>query len=250
MAEQAVPAGETVGSIGRAVAAIRCVARGGAEGRRLSDVAREIGLHKATAARVLATLTETGVLRREDDRRYRIAPQFLEALGLPVSLGALRQRARGELMELVEKVEDTGLLSVRSGLESLCIDRHVGRHPLQALSLDVGARRPLGAGAGSLALLAFLPRDERETILAALADQIAALASHRTHIAPGVNGHERRNRHGPSLSGLMFASSGARICAKRKKAAPPGRPHASIAYTGARKGVQPRRPRPAARRWT
>ncbi|UOM35277.1 IclR family transcriptional regulator [Acuticoccus sp. I52.16.1] len=172
MAEDTVPAGETVGSIGRAVAAIRCVARGGAEGRRLSDVAREIGLHKATAARVLATLTETGVLRREDDRRYRIAPQFLEALGLPVSLGALRQRARGELMELVEKVEDTGLLSVRSGLESLCIDRHVGRHPLQALSLDVGARRPLGAGAGSLALLAFLPRDERETILAALADRL------------------------------------------------------------------------------
>ena len=43
-----------------------------------------------------------------------------------------------------------------------------------------------------------------EIALAALPDQIAALASDRTHIAPGVNGHERRNRHVPSLSGLML----------------------------------------------
>ena len=42
---------------------------------------------------------------------------------------------------------------------------------------------------------------EVEIALTALPDQIAALASHRTNIAPGVNGHERRNRHGPSLSG-------------------------------------------------
>ncbi|WP_226580245.1 IclR family transcriptional regulator [Acuticoccus sediminis] len=170
--ERADRQGETVASVSRAVAAIRCVARAGAEGRRLSDVAREIGLHKATAARALASLTELDVLRRDDDRRYRIAPQFLETLGLPVSLGTLRQRAHAEVMDLVDKVEDTGLVSVRSGLESLCIDRHVGRYPLQALSLDVGRRRPLGAGAGSLALLAWLPEDEREAIIDALGPRL------------------------------------------------------------------------------
>ena len=48
--------------------------------------------------------------------------------------------------------------------------------------------------------------------LAALADQIAALASHRTHIAPGINGHERGDRHRTTPS----SSHG---CSKRKKAA-------------------------------
>lgn len=165
--------GDTVTSVARAIDAVRAVARAGSDGRRLSDIARDIGLHKATAARALATLVEEGVLRRDDDRRYRVAPQFMEALGMPVSMAQLRVRARPELMDLVDKLEDLALMSVRSGLESLCIDRHVGRWPLQALSLDVGRRRPLGVGAGSLALIAWLPQDECEALIAAQGERLA-----------------------------------------------------------------------------
>ncbi len=41
---------------------------------------------------------------------------------------------------------------------------------------------------------------EVEITLAALADQISALATHRTHTTPGVYGHQRRDRHGRHLS--------------------------------------------------
>src|SRR3546814_10155630 len=39
-----------------------------------------------------------------------------------------------------------------------------------------------------------------EITFASLADQIRALAAHRTHSTPGVYGHQRRDRHGRHLS--------------------------------------------------
>jgi hypothetical protein len=54
---------------------------------------------------------------------------------------------------------------------------------------------------------------EIELALAALADQIGALAANRTHGAPGVNGHQRRDRHGESSLGSK------RQKAARKRAA-------------------------------
>ena len=61
--------------------------------------------------------------------------------------------------------EDSVLLSVRSGNESVCVDREVGNFPIRANYLDIGSRRPLGVGAGSLALLAWLPDAEIEAVL-------------------------------------------------------------------------------------
>ena len=38
-------------------------------------------------------------------------------------------------------------------------------------------------------------RREVQVALASLADQVTALTAHRTHITPGINGHERGDRH-------------------------------------------------------
>ena len=50
----------------------------------------------------------------------------------------------------------SAVLSLPSGIESLCIDVEEGTYPIRANYLRVGSRRPLGVGAGSLALLAWL----------------------------------------------------------------------------------------------
>ncbi|MGB2200672.1 MAG: IclR family transcriptional regulator [Pseudooceanicola atlanticus] len=159
-------------SIARALVLLRAVARHGDAGRRLSDLARETGLHKATAARLLNTLTEEGAVQRGDDKRYRMARGLLHALGLPHTVPQLRVAARPVLAALIDRLEDVALLSVRSGHDSLCIDRHVGRFPLQALSLDVGRRRPMSVGAGSMCLFAWLSAEERHAILDELTDAI------------------------------------------------------------------------------
>jgi DNA-binding IclR family transcriptional regulator len=65
------------------------------------------------------------------------------------------------------------LLSTRSGIESVCVDREFGSYPIRANYLDLGMRRPLGVGAGSLALLAWLPDDEVDAVLQLIAPRIA-----------------------------------------------------------------------------
>jgi len=62
---------------------------------------------------------------------------------------------------------------MRTGNYSLCALREVGDYPVQIRSLNVGSRRPLGIGGSSLAILAALPEEERESILTKNAGQIA-----------------------------------------------------------------------------
>jgi DNA-binding IclR family transcriptional regulator len=89
--------------------------------------------------------------------------------------GDLAALAQPSLLRLAAAAGDTALLSVRSGPEAVHIAREVGEFPLQPNKLQVGSRRPLGVGAGSLALLAALADSEVDTLLEILAPRIAAL---------------------------------------------------------------------------
>jgi hypothetical protein len=141
--------------------------------QRLADVAEGSGVNKATALRLLESLIDEGfVVRDEATRRYALGDEAL-ALGIAMQgRDHIRDRARPTLLRLAAATGDTLLLSVRSGVESVCVDREFGSYPIRANYLDLGMRRPLGVGAGSLALLAWLPDDEVETVLGLIAPRI------------------------------------------------------------------------------
>jgi len=62
--------------------------------------------------------------------------------------------------------EDTVYLAIQDGDGALYIERREGTHPLKALPVEIGARRPLGIGAAPLAILAFHEHAEIERIMA------------------------------------------------------------------------------------
>jgi len=66
---------------------------------------------------------------------------------------------------LAETTQDTIYLSERSGLEAVCTNRALGDYPIKAIPLDIGIRRPLGVGAGGLAMLCAMPLQEAEAII-------------------------------------------------------------------------------------
>lgn len=78
---------------------------------------------------------------------------------------SLADLARPSLLSLAERTQDTLSLSILDGREALCLDRVIGSYPIKAMALEIGERRPLGVGAGSLALLAALPTPERHAIV-------------------------------------------------------------------------------------
>ena len=140
---------------------------------RLADIAEGSGVNKATALRLLDSLIGEGfVLRDEATKRYALGDEAL-ALGIAMQgRDHIRNRARPALLRLAASTGDTMLLSTRSGVESVCIDREFGSYPIRANYLDLGMRRPLGVGAGSLALLAWLPDDEVKAVLSLIGPRL------------------------------------------------------------------------------
>ena len=133
---------------------------------RLTDICAGSGLDRATALRLIETLVSEGFVQRDAITKcYSLGDEAL-VLGMAMQgRDHICDRARPSLVRLAALSGDTLLLSTRHGLESVCIDREFGSFPIRANYLDVGSRRPLGAGAGSLALLAWLPNSEVEAIL-------------------------------------------------------------------------------------
>ncbi|MFC4431351.1 IclR family transcriptional regulator [Cupriavidus respiraculi] len=133
---------------------------------RLTDLALAAGVDKASALRLLDTLASEGLVERDPGTKaYAPGPEWLVLRAATVRRVDPRPLVRPALIRLAHAFEDTAILSVPSGWESICLELRLGSFPIRANYLDIGSRRPLGVGAGSLALLAALPDAEVEAVL-------------------------------------------------------------------------------------
>ncbi|GKQ54564.1 IclR family transcriptional regulator [Bradyrhizobium sp. Ce-3] len=141
---------------------------------RLTDIADSTSLNKATALRILNSLIEEGFVSRvAGAKTYELGQEArVMAVGARRSVD-IAELAQPSLLRLSERSADTALLSVRSGVEALYLARSVGSHPLQPNYLQIGSRRPLGVGAGALALLVWLPDAEIEAVIEVIVPRLA-----------------------------------------------------------------------------
>ncbi|MDO8279381.1 MAG: IclR family transcriptional regulator [Burkholderiaceae bacterium] len=162
-------------SIGRAVTVLRAVATMNHDGASVSEVASALKLDRTTTHRILKALAAHRMLGHTGQpRRY-----YLGALTYQLGLVAgerldLRKLCAPAMARIAAETGDTVFLMVREGQESVCADRKSGDFPVKTFVVEVGTRRPLGIGAGSLAILAALPADEAEASIIGNADRIRA----------------------------------------------------------------------------
>ena len=150
LAQRAV---EPTSSVERACRILRALSDPGVT--RLTDIAVATGLDKTTALRLLDVLARDGfVVRDARTKHYRLGAELLVLGAAALARFDPRPLARPSLLRLTGRFEDSVILSIPSGIESLCVDVEEGRYPIRANYLSIGSHRPLGVGAGSLALLA------------------------------------------------------------------------------------------------
>ena len=168
------PASQGAQSVRRALAVLRLVATGQEQGVRLTDIATMSGLSRPTVHRLLRVLMEeTAVEQDVSTRRYLVGHE-LSLLGLArTDRFPLRAIAEPYLQALADDVGDTVFLSMRHGADSVCIARHLGNHPIQVLSINLGVRRPLGASVSGIVLLAAMEPQQAEQITRANATRLA-----------------------------------------------------------------------------
>ncbi|MCY1263858.1 Transcriptional regulator KdgR [compost metagenome] len=153
-------------AIGRATTILRVLAAAGPAGIGLADVAVRAHMERPTAHRILRRLVEEGmVIQAPATRAYHLGPLLYE-LGLAAAPSVpAHELCAAALKELSLITGDSSFLIVRSGTDSVCLQRDEGHFPIRVLVLAVGQRRPLGCGAGSIALMSLMPDDEIEELL-------------------------------------------------------------------------------------
>jgi DNA-binding IclR family transcriptional regulator len=160
----------------RALSLLRILAGAPAEGLRLSDMAAEAGLDRATAHRLLSTLVQHGFAEQDQaSKRYVLGLDFFTLAAAASNRFDLTEVTREALRRLSQATGDTAMFCQRAGTDIVCLDIDTGAFPIKTLPMDIGSRRPLGCGAAGVAVLAALPDAEAELVLAQNMPRLAAV---------------------------------------------------------------------------
>lgn len=140
---------------------------------KLTDIARFTGLDISSVLRILKDLEKLDFVEREPQtKEYTLGREIYAMHHAMVARQDIRALARPALVRMARKYGDSLILSIPSNWESVCVDTCLGDYPIRANYLEIGCRRPLGVGAGSLVLLAALSDAQQQMYLPCIHEQI------------------------------------------------------------------------------
>jgi DNA-binding IclR family transcriptional regulator len=224
-------------AIRRALSVLRILAAGRENGVPLAEVVQATGLTRPTVHRIVHVLIEEGIVERHQKTgRYAIGGQVGELALARQSRSPLLAAADEVLKDVLRQVGDTLFLTVRTGNDTLCIDRRIGSYPIQVLSIDVGARRPLGVSSAGVAILAAMPAAEAREIVAANEVRFKPYRTNATAVLAQIATARRRGYNLREV-GLVQGTKSISTWIKT----PDGRPAAAITVSAVRHRLGPRR---------
>lgn len=237
MARNAMAPRQGAQAIRRALAVLRILAAGREDGVPLAEVVRATGLTRPTVHRIIHVLVEEGIVERHDRTGlYAIGNQVPElALARPRP-SRLLIAANPALQRASSEIGDTLFLTVRTGNDTLCVDRRIGIYPIQVLSIEVGARRPLGVSSAGVAILAAMPTQDARKIVAANEKRFEA---YQTDVAAVMGQVTAARRRGYNMREIGLVQGTKSISTWIKS--PDGQPAAAITVSAVRTRLGPRR---------
>lgn len=154
-------------SLERAAAILEAVAAR-SDGIGLAELSVKVGLHTSTAFHLIKTLVGLGFLiQSADNRRYRIGSRLFALAAGALDDTTLLHLATPLLERLSTETGEAAHLAVRSRQDIIVIARTAATGLLQ-LSDRAGTVRPAHATAIGKMLLAEMPQNERDRLLASL----------------------------------------------------------------------------------
>lgn len=155
-----------VQSVDRALTILEVLARVGEAG--VTEIAGELGVHKSTAFRLVATLESHGLVEQNAGRgRYRLGVGLLRLAGATTARLDVVQEARPICRALAAETGETVNLAVLSESSALYLDQIAGSSALQPHNW-VGQHIPLHATSNGKILLSGLDPERLESLLGGL----------------------------------------------------------------------------------
>jgi DNA-binding IclR family transcriptional regulator len=155
---------ESVRAVERALDVLMCFSRKTPE-LSMTEIADQIGIHKSTVHRLLATLERNRFVQRDPvTGAYRLGIRLLQMAYLTLEQNDLRQIAAPFARQLNEKYQENIHLAVLDNSDMVYV--HILESPQRIkLAAAIGQRLPAFATASGKAVLAFLPEDMVRRIL-------------------------------------------------------------------------------------
>ncbi len=144
----------SVQSVDRAVTILEIIARTGLAG--VTEIAKELGVHKSTASRIVSTLEARGLVEQDQLRgKYRLGLGILRLAGATTARLDIVHEARPITKMLAEETGETINIAVLSDGAALYLDQASGTSSVQSHNW-VGQRIPLHATSNGKVLLSGL----------------------------------------------------------------------------------------------
>jgi DNA-binding IclR family transcriptional regulator len=167
MATRGVSVGLTQ-SVERALALLTCFSD--AQPRlRVSDLARQLDLSQSTVSRLLATMESLGFVERAPQTGlYGLGLELVTLAGVALNQLEVRRQAVAELSSIAAELGLAANLAVFRNDELFYLATAEGPKAPKLFTM-IGKRAPLHATGMGKALLAHLPHDEQQAVLARIA---------------------------------------------------------------------------------
>lgn len=190
---------------------------------RTSEVVKATGLQRTTVNRYLASMTRSGMLVREADRRYTLG-SVLRSVGRTALIEEdLIVAADGFMIPLRDAVGETAALSVWGGFSPVVIRVHVDQRRPAHVTLSVGASLPITTSQAQIflafnpdpgrveALIQHMPEPSRRELVSHLADarQTGMASNVNAGVASGIGGLAAGifGRNGETLAALALVGT-------------------------------------------
>jgi DNA-binding IclR family transcriptional regulator len=150
--------------IGRAASLLRAVSIT-APDATTAAVAREAGLPRPTAHRLLTALLEVGFVDRTRAGRWALGPELYVLGSSAARQYDVTDIAQPFVRQLALLTGESAFFSVRRGDETVCLLREDGSFPIRSHVLHEGIRLPLGVASAGLAILTYLSDEDVRDVL-------------------------------------------------------------------------------------
>jgi DNA-binding IclR family transcriptional regulator len=172
--------GAGVQSVDRALGILEVLARTGESG--VTEIALELGVHKSTAFRLVATLEAHRLVEQTTDRgRYRLGMGILRLAGATTARLDLVQEARPIARQLAADTGETVNIAVLAESSALYLDQVAGSSALQPHNW-VGQHIPLHATSNGKVLLCGLDDAGLDAVLGKLATYTSRTITKRAQL--------------------------------------------------------------------
>ncbi|WP_041775665.1 IclR family transcriptional regulator [Blastococcus saxobsidens] len=151
-------------SVDRAVSILQVLARRGSVG--VTEIAGELGMHKSTAFRLLATLEARGLVEQNAERgRYQLGYGVVQLAAGATKSAGLALLGLPICRELAETVGETVNVAVHDGRWVVSVDQVIGAAAVTTVNW-VGQRSPMHATSAGKVFLAHMSPDQLDAAIA------------------------------------------------------------------------------------